>query len=455
MEGHRINAVDCSTSRRIEVEELEWSRRYLEELEQEGLRQEENRRKYNLAQLFEVTYRRLSKQSVPLSQTATMTNMEDTINEQAEGSAQPSPVPEAEDVQEASASPMIPPSSAMSEMCIQEAATGQIVNFNPESTVGSLGGESSGDGSEQADATSQSEQSSQSSQYPLPVQAPPQLVITQQPKPVLSIPGSCGLRSATGGGKQKEEGTRNVDAATPASSARSTSASGVGGKGLTYKEEAWLKDINVTLTDMRFITDADKRTQAVQRLEDTLVRMAISYGIEGNGHTPEGWTRLVTHLSGWSAHPPLMGALETCAAVMARRSERQRARRTGGKHENSSSLLPTPPLGPPPEDRVQPTARQPEAPGSRAESTQTVARRGPLSVPGQARACQEAGRGSPHQAVMRTSTPQTEVHQKSTPGAPHKGLSVSAPAAKMENVSTNHQDRSLDSPVAWYQLAHC
>lgn len=47
----------------------------------------------------------------------------------------------------------------------------------------------------------------------------------------------------------------------------------------------------------------------------------------------------------------------------------------------------------------------------------------------------EVGRGSHQEAVNRTSTPQTEVRQTSTPMASHKGLSVSAPAAKPDNTT--------------------
>ena len=57
-----------------------------------------------------------------------------------------------------------------------------------------------------------------------------------------------------------------MEAMTPASSARSASAGGVSGKGLTRREETWLKAIKVTLTDMRFITDVEERTQGERTL---------------------------------------------------------------------------------------------------------------------------------------------------------------------------------------------
>ena len=109
MEGHQVCAVDFSTLKRLEEADRESSKRYFEELEQAELQREEDRRKYSIEELFQVTFRRIAEQSVLLPQAVRMTNMEDTIDEQAEVTPQPSPTPEAEEVPEAAVSPVVPP----------------------------------------------------------------------------------------------------------------------------------------------------------------------------------------------------------------------------------------------------------------------------------------------------------------------------------------------------------
>lgn len=83
--------------------------------------------------------------------------------------------------------------------------TDQIINFNPESTVDSVGKGSSGDGSRKTNETSASEASSQSSGCSPPKQALAQLVITQQPKPATEIATrSSGTRTAQDAGRGEE-----------------------------------------------------------------------------------------------------------------------------------------------------------------------------------------------------------------------------------------------------------
>ena len=178
----------------------------------------------------------------------------------------------------ATVSPVVPPSSAMSDICLQAGDVDQIVNFNPES----MGGESSGDGSEKADAPSQSEGSSSSSNCPPPAQTPPQLVITQQLKPVLSIPGNCGFRPATAGTQGRKGEAGNLKTEAPPQPQPVVNAGRAVGKKLTRLEENWLKEIRLMLAELRSTTDPSERVLAIEALEDSLVKVAKAYCIEGS-----------------------------------------------------------------------------------------------------------------------------------------------------------------------------
>ena len=142
MEGHKSNAVDHSTLSSEKQKELKYLKRRIAEEARKTDTIDKEICKYSIAEVFE----RLAKRGAGLSLTplGRMTNMNDTNEDQQGGTPRATPSPEVQGPPEASPSPTVPPPSAMSEICLQSGGADQIVNFNPQSTVGLMGGGSSG-----------------------------------------------------------------------------------------------------------------------------------------------------------------------------------------------------------------------------------------------------------------------------------------------------------------------
>lgn len=69
---------------------------------------------------------------------------------------------------------------------------------------------------------------------------------------------------------------------------------------LTHREKRWVDEIEVLISMVRAAPEGESKWIATERLEDRVISMAMKYNIDGNGQTPEGWTKLITHLSRWS-----------------------------------------------------------------------------------------------------------------------------------------------------------
>ena len=180
--------------------------------------------------------------------------------------------------------------------------------------------------------------------------------------------------------------------------------------------------------------DGEEKAIAKEGLEDCVMKMALTYNIEGNGRTPEGWTRLVTHLSEWSMRDPLAGAQKKCTKLIARRAAKRLEAGPRGRPNSGNSLLPTPPLGPVRAVWQQAQAGQPNAPVTKEEAPHSHSGGKAPRISGSVSLAREADLGPRPGSVMRTSTPQVEVHRrKDTPPAPSKGLSVSAPVVRPDN----------------------
>ena len=236
----------------------------------------------------------------------------------------------------------------MSEICLQSGGADQIVNFNPELTVGSMGGGSSGEESERNDAASQSGDSSRASECPPPSSEAPQLVITQQPRPAVPVPVGCGFRAPTEKGTAGHEGVKKADApkhATP--TAARPNASGKVAE-LTFDKRRWVEETEAMILEVRSAEEGEPKWIELEKLEDHVLRMAKIYQVEGDGCTSDRRKRLISHLSRWSMRDPLQGVLIAVARVISRRQESLRAAEQGSGVNNGGSLLPTPLLVPVP-----------------------------------------------------------------------------------------------------------
>ena len=241
MEGHWTFAIDLST---LEKEhrrkrELSEQRRAEEYRRFEELNQDIS--KYGVVEVF----RRMSEEGIGRKLTPSPTPriavMNDTTTDQQEGTPRTSPVPAAEALP---SPPGIPPPSAMSEICLQSGGADQIVNFNPESTVGSMGAGSAEEESVRQDETGGSGDWSQASGTSPPLGDAPQLVITQQPRAITSVPAGCGFGAS--GGKSSTSVTEVKETRTPTDtpSREEEPSAETKAVGLTPDERKWLKLTN-------------------------------------------------------------------------------------------------------------------------------------------------------------------------------------------------------------------
>ncbi len=207
MEGHWTNAVDLSTLERDHQKERELYRQRRAEDYRRLDQLDEDISKYGIVEVFRRMSEKKIGEKLTVSPTPRNAVMNNTTTEHEEGTPRTSPVPA---VEAHPSPPDLPPPSAMSEICLQPSDAGQIVNFHPESTVGSMGADSSEGESVKQDETDGSGGSSRSSEASPPPGSAPQLVITQQPRAVASVPSGCNfgatgsrsLSSATGVGKR-------------------------------------------------------------------------------------------------------------------------------------------------------------------------------------------------------------------------------------------------------------
>ena len=192
----------------------------------------------------------------------------------------------------------------------------------------------------------------------------------------------------------------------------------VGEKKLSRREENWLKETRLRLGTLRQLTDPGERELAIEDLEDSLVRMAKEYRIDGSGRTSEGWTRLLSHLSTWSGRSPLADGLEACSAILLRL-----AMASKGRPHSGNSLLPTPPFGPAQQGHILGSSKDTGAPCSRVDTQHAPPVRKTVISSGRAKEAQQVREVPREVPVMRTSTPQVDVpHKKTTSVASSPGL---------------------------------
>ena len=150
-------------------------------------------------------------------------------------------------------------------------------------------------------------------------------MITQQPRSGVPVPGTCGFWATVEEGRGEEGEANGAGVQDPTPPPQAESAGEVGARKLTYDEKRWIEEIKVLITEVRMAPVGEEKEIAREELEDYVMKMALTYNGEGNGRTPEGWTRLVTHLSQWSIRDPLVSALKKCATIMARKAAKRLA----------------------------------------------------------------------------------------------------------------------------------
>ena len=141
----------------------------------------------------------------------------------------------------------------------------RLVNFNPESTLGSMGGGLSEEEVERPDETDGSGNSSQASGVSPPEGDAPQIVITQQPHATASVPSGCGFGAPRGEGSTSKAEVRK--ARTPRETPVQDVESGAGERlaSITPAERRW---VDATVAKIGQVKLAPEGTARWARLDE-------------------------------------------------------------------------------------------------------------------------------------------------------------------------------------------